>query len=100
MVKLFSVFLFIMKVMKNLWKKRKKKFYISDVKIPRHLIAYFLFYQSIQPSFRDTLNGGCHNTREVLSKFGVSATEDDIAIVQYVCEVVSNRGALLVSICE
>ncbi|XP_020706631.1 hexokinase-1-like [Athalia rosae] len=48
---------------------------------------------------QDTVDGGSHNTRQVLAKFDVSATEDDITIVQYVCEVASNRAALLTSLC-
>ncbi|XP_046742433.1 hexokinase type 2-like [Diprion similis] len=48
---------------------------------------------------QDTLDGGSNNTRDVLARFGVTATEEDIAIVQYVCEIISNRAALLVSIC-
>ncbi|XP_066598065.1 hexokinase type 2-like isoform X1 [Prorops nasuta] len=48
---------------------------------------------------QDTVDGGKKNTVEVLSKFGVTIDEDDINVVQYVCEVASNRAALLVSIC-
>lgn len=43
--------------------------------------------------------GGDGNTKEVLEKFGIVPDQDDIRIVQYVCEVASNRAALLVSIC-
>jgi len=45
------------------------------------------------------VNGGDKNTKEVLGKFGIVPDQDDIKIVQYVCEVASNRAALLVSIC-
>lgn len=45
------------------------------------------------------MDGGGSNTKEVLEKFGIIPDEDDIRIVQYVCEVASNRAALLVSIC-
>lgn len=48
---------------------------------------------------QDSVDGGDSNTREVLGKFGIIPDEDDIRIVQYVCEVASNRAALLVSIC-
>lgn len=48
---------------------------------------------------QDTVEGGTNNTKEVLAKFDIVPTEDDINVVQYVCEVVSNRAALLVSIC-
>ncbi|XP_017881775.1 hexokinase-1-like isoform X2 [Ceratina calcarata] len=48
---------------------------------------------------QDSLDGGDNNTKEVLIKFGIVPDEEDVKIVQYVCEVVSNRAALLVSIC-
>ncbi|XP_011878977.1 PREDICTED: hexokinase-2-like [Vollenhovia emeryi] len=48
---------------------------------------------------QDAVDGGDSNTREVLGKFGIIPDEDDIRIVQYVCQVASNRAALLVSIC-
>ncbi|KAL6435074.1 hypothetical protein ACFW04_005281 [Cataglyphis niger] len=48
---------------------------------------------------QDSVDGGNSNTREVLKKFGIIPDEDDIKVVQYVCEVASNRAALLVSIC-
>ncbi|XP_018309346.1 hexokinase type 2 isoform X2 [Mycetomoellerius zeteki] len=48
---------------------------------------------------QDSLDGGDSNTKEILEKFGIIPDEDDIRIVQYVCEVASNRAALLVSIC-
>ncbi|XP_076765888.1 hexokinase-2 isoform X2 [Xylocopa sonorina] len=48
---------------------------------------------------QDSVDGGDSNTREILMKFGIDPDEEDIKIVQYVCEVVSNRAALLVSIC-
>jgi len=49
---------------------------------------------------RDTVDNSCDNTSEILDKLGLSYDADDIAIVKYVCETVSNRAALLVSICE
>jgi len=49
---------------------------------------------------RDTVDNSCDNTSEILHKLGLSYDADDIAIVKYVCETVSNRAALLVSICE
>lgn len=45
------------------------------------------------------MDGGNNNTKEVIKKFGIIPDEDDIKVVQYVCEVASNRAALLVSIC-
>ncbi|KAK2582740.1 hypothetical protein KPH14_005009 [Odynerus spinipes] len=48
---------------------------------------------------QDTVEGGTNNTKDVLAKYDIVPTEDDINVVQYVCEVVSNRAALLVSIC-
>ncbi|XP_053978516.1 hexokinase-2-like [Hylaeus volcanicus] len=48
---------------------------------------------------QDSVDGGISNTKEVLRKFGIVPDEDDAKIVQYVCEIVSNRAALLVSIC-
>jgi len=49
---------------------------------------------------RDTVDKSCDNTSEILHKLGLSYDADDITIVKYVCETVSNRAALLVSICE
>lgn len=49
---------------------------------------------------RDTVDGSTDNTKEVLAKYDIVPTDDDINVVQYVCEVVSNRAALLVSICK
>lgn len=48
---------------------------------------------------QDTIKGGNNNTKEVLAKYDIVPTEDDIRVVKYVCEVVSNRAVLLVSIC-
>ncbi|XP_054002701.1 hexokinase-2-like [Hylaeus anthracinus] len=48
---------------------------------------------------QDSVDGGTSNTKEVLRKFGIVPDEDDAKIVQYVCEIVSNRAALLVSTC-
>ncbi|XP_019699966.1 hexokinase-1 isoform X2 [Harpegnathos saltator] len=48
---------------------------------------------------QDSVDGDDCNTKKVLNKFGIVPDEDDIRIVQYVCEVASNRAALLVSIC-
>ncbi|XP_072754914.1 hexokinase type 2 [Anoplolepis gracilipes] len=48
---------------------------------------------------QDSVDGGNSNTKEVIKKFGIIPDEDDIRVVQYVCEVASNRAALLVSIC-
>jgi hypothetical protein len=49
---------------------------------------------------RDTVDNICDNTSEILDKLGLSYDADDISIVKYICETVSNRAALLVSICE
>ncbi|GFG37586.1 hypothetical protein Cfor_12673, partial [Coptotermes formosanus] len=48
---------------------------------------------------QDTVDNSCDNTSEILDKLGLSYDADDIAVVKYVCETVSNRAALLVSIC-
>nr|CAD7442098.1 unnamed protein product [Timema bartmani] len=48
---------------------------------------------------QDTIDDTSENTVEILRKLGLSCDEDDVAIVKYVCEVVSNRAALLVSVC-
>ncbi|XP_076628998.1 hexokinase type 2 [Colletes latitarsis] len=48
---------------------------------------------------QDSVDGGYNNTIEVLENFGIVPDEEDVKVVQYVCEVVSNRAALLVSIC-
>lgn len=40
------------------------------------------------------------DVREVLEELGIkNSTADDIAVVRHVCRLVSNRSALLVSIC-
>lgn len=48
---------------------------------------------------QDTVGKSCDNTSEILDKLGLSHDADDIAIMKYICETVSNRAALLVSIC-
>ncbi|XP_071439934.1 hexokinase-4-like [Hetaerina americana] len=47
----------------------------------------------------DTLIGNTKNTEEILKRLGLQYTADDILIVQHICELVSNRSALLPSIC-
>jgi hypothetical protein len=49
---------------------------------------------------RDTVDNSCDNTSEILNKLGLSYDADDIAVVKFVCETLSNRAALLVSVCE
>lgn len=46
------------------------------------------------------MGNSCDNTPEILDKLGLAYDADDIAIMKYICETVSNRAALLVSICE
>ncbi|XP_076288793.1 hexokinase type 2 [Lasioglossum baleicum] len=48
---------------------------------------------------QDSVDGGTSSTVKVLKKFGIVPDEDDVSVVQYVCELVSNRAALLVAIC-
>ncbi|XP_033226720.1 hexokinase-2-like [Belonocnema kinseyi] len=48
---------------------------------------------------QDSVDGDYNSTREVLAKFGIIPDDDDLSAVQYVCEVASNRAALLVSAC-
>ncbi|XP_021920962.1 hexokinase-1-like [Zootermopsis nevadensis] len=48
---------------------------------------------------QDTVDDSCDSTSEIFDKLGLSYDPDDITIVKYVCETVSNRAALLVSIC-
>ncbi|XP_069680567.1 hexokinase-1-like isoform X2 [Periplaneta americana] len=48
---------------------------------------------------QDTVDNSVENTSEILDKMGLSYDADDMAIVKHVCEIVSNRAALLVSIC-
>lgn len=48
---------------------------------------------------QDSVDGGSINTRKTLQKFGIVPDDEDVKIVQYVCEIVSNRAALLVAIC-
>lgn len=48
---------------------------------------------------QDTVDNSSDNTAGILDKLGLSYDADDIAIVKHVCETVSNRAALLVSVC-
>ncbi|KAG7213805.1 hypothetical protein KM043_003021 [Ampulex compressa] len=48
---------------------------------------------------QDHVDGGSNNTEEIMNQFGITATEEDIRIVRYICEIVSKRAALLVSVC-
>lgn len=48
---------------------------------------------------QDSVDGGSSNTVRILKMFGIVPDDDDVTIVQYVCELVSNRAALLVAIC-
>ncbi|XP_076238867.1 hexokinase type 2 isoform X2 [Calliopsis andreniformis] len=48
---------------------------------------------------QDTMDGGFNNTKKILKKFDIDPDEEDMKVVQYICEVVSNRAALLVAIC-
>ncbi|XP_046391832.1 hexokinase-2-like [Ischnura elegans] len=47
----------------------------------------------------DTLIDNTKNTEEILQRLGLQYTKDDILIVQHICELVSNRSALLLSVC-
>ncbi|KAG8228011.1 hypothetical protein J437_LFUL003646 [Ladona fulva] len=47
----------------------------------------------------DTIQGITTETEKILKDLGLKYTSDDIKIVQHVCELTSNRAALLVSIC-
>lgn len=46
------------------------------------------------------MDNSCDNTSAILDQLGLSYDADDIVIMKYICETVSNRAALLVSICE
>lgn len=74
--------------------------FILKCSIKKCFQKYFFKLTQIYSFFRDTVDGGRENTKEVLAKFGIVPDDDDINIVQYVCEVASNRAALLVSICK
>lgn len=47
----------------------------------------------------DTLVGSTKETEKILKELDLQYTSDDIKIVQHVCELTSNRAALLVCIC-
>lgn len=48
----------------------------------------------------DRVNGKTENVENIISQLGINNfTADDIEIVEYVCRTVSNRSALLVTIC-
>lgn len=50
--------------------------------------------------FRDRTKGITENVQNIISQLGIKHfTTDDIEIMEYVCRTVSNRSALLVSIC-
>ncbi|XP_052122312.1 hexokinase-2 [Frankliniella occidentalis] len=48
---------------------------------------------------QDNLDGLHRNTREILDSFNLNFDADDVLIVQWVCQLASNRAALLVSTC-
>lgn len=49
---------------------------------------------------RDNVDNTLSETTEVLKKFDLEFSEDDIQVVKYVCEVVSIRAAMLISTCK
>lgn len=49
---------------------------------------------------RDNLDGLHRNTKDILDGFSLDFDSDDILVVQWVCQIISNRCALLVSVCE
>ena len=50
--------------------------------------------------FRDNVNGVDVNTSSSLKELGLNFNKDDIDIVKYICWLVSDRAAILVSICK
>jgi len=46
------------------------------------------------------MSGSTQNTEDILSSLGANYDEDDIKIVQKVCEVLSARAAALASVCK
>jgi hypothetical protein len=63
-------------------------------------LLYYAYFHISYCVNRDTVGNSCDNTPEILHKLELSYDADDIAIMKYICETVSNRAALLVSICE
>lgn len=58
------------------------------------------FFNSIYSLNRDNLNGTDVNTVEALNELKLTFNKEDITIVKYVCHLVSDRAAILVSICK
>ncbi|XP_070160247.1 hexokinase type 2 [Polyergus mexicanus] len=73
--------------------------FVGETALHRLFTPGFLTTDLVSHIEQDSVDGGNSNTKEVLKKFGIIPDEDDIKVVQYVCEVASNRAALLVSIC-
>jgi len=49
--------------------------------------------------YRDNLAGNDVNTVEALNDLKLTFTKDDISVVKYICHLISDRAAILVSIC-
>ncbi|CAG0901734.1 unnamed protein product [Darwinula stevensoni] len=48
---------------------------------------------------KDSMELSTEETEKILGEFGLSYTQDDLKIIKYVCAVISERAANLVSIC-
>lgn len=48
---------------------------------------------------QDSLDGLHRNTKDILDGFNLNFNSDDILVVQWVCQIISNRCALLVAVC-
>ncbi|CAG0878833.1 unnamed protein product [Darwinula stevensoni] len=49
---------------------------------------------------KDTVELSTEETERILGEFGLGYTQDDLEIIKYVCAVISERAANLVSICK
>lgn len=66
-------------------------------------IEYVVFFYKLilKNDFnRDNLSGTSTETVSILKDLGINYNEDDVLIVKHVCRLVSDRSAILVSICK
>lgn len=57
-------------------------------------------YKNKHLDFRDNVNGVDVNTTGALNELKLAFNKEDIEIVKYICWLVSDRAAILVSICN
>ena len=56
--------------------------------------------QYVSSSNRENLSGSNQNTSTILKEMQLEFNNEDISIVKYICHLISDRTAILVSICK